>query len=320
MSAQALNPVCLILGLLLSSTLAQGQSDQQPRKDTTIIPGTEIALEMTYIPGGAFQMKVDSQIQQVKLEDFWIGTYEVTQELYALFQHRDYDNDESDWEEGAYSADAVTRPSPPYTDVTFGMGNTGAFPAVSMTQQAALFFCYWLYAKTGEFYRLPTEAEWTYACLAGSEGKYPPDVEDDNLDEYAWHYENSEEKYHEAGQKAPNGYGLYDMLGNVAEWTLDKYHESIVSDSVEVLDSPWPEPDSRYGRVVKGGSFDDYPEDCNCRFRTKSTVQWQKRDPQIPKSLWWNTDSPFVGFRLVKPATPPPADEIEAFFERAIKW
>jgi len=320
MSARSLQSTCLLLSLILFTLPAQAQSGEQIRKDTTLIPGTEVTLEMTYIPGGTFQMKTDDQTQQVKVDDFWIGTYEVTQELYALFQHRDYDNDESDWEEGEYSADAVTRPSPPYTDITFGMGNTGTFPAVSMTQQGALFFCFWLYAKTGEFYRLPTEAEWTYACLAGSDGKYPPQIEDDNLGEYAWHYENSEEKYHKTGQKPANAYGLYDMLGNVAEWTLDKHLDSIASDSITVLDNPWPEPESRYGRVVKGGSFDDYPEDCNCRSRLKSTVQWQKRDPQIPKSLWWNTDAPFVGFRLVKPASPPPAEEIEAFFERAIKW
>lgn len=296
------------------------QDTASVERDTVHIPGTDLSFSMVHVPGGSVTMMQDSQEQTVTLDDFWIGVHEVTQEQYALFQHRENDSDSSAWKEGEFSADAVTRPSPPYTDITFGMGNTGTFPAVSMTQQAALFYCYWLYTKTGEFYRLPTEAEWTYACLAGTEGEYPPKVSAENIGEYAWHYDNSEEKYQHTGEKQANAWGLYDMIGNVAEWTLDKYEEDYATAVGTALENPWPKPDSRYGRTVKGGSFDDFPEDCNCRSRTKSTVQWQKRDPQIPKSLWWNTDSPFVGFRLVKPTKKMTHEEVQAFFEQAIKW
>lgn len=310
----------LFVSLLFVPFLGKGQTSEAIKTEVDSIPGTEVGFEMALLPGGTLTVATDSQEQIIEVDSFWIGVYEVTREVYDLFQHREYDNDESNWTEGEFSADAVTRPSPPYTDITFGMGSTGRFPSVSMTQQGALFFCYWLYTKTGEFYRLPTEAEWTYACLAGATGKYPPQMDAESLDEYAWYFQNSEERYNEVGQKKPNAWGLYDMIGNVAEWTLDKYEEDYLSKLAEDTDNPWLTPDSRYGRTVMGGSFDDFPEDCHCRARLKSTVQWQKRDPQIPKSLWWNTDSPYVGFRLVKPTQTMSHEEIEAFFANAIKW
>jgi formylglycine-generating enzyme required for sulfatase activity len=310
----------LFVSLLIFPFLCRGQHSEGIKTQVLSIPGTEVSFEMALIPGGALAVEADSQEQVLEVDSFWIGVHEVTRDMYDLFQHREYDNDESAWTEGEFSADAVTRPSPPYTDITFGMGSTDKFPSVSMTQQAALFFCYWLYTKTGEFYRLPTEAEWTYACLAGGSGKYPPEMSAEDLDEYAWHYQNSEERYREVGKKKANPWGLYDMIGNVAEWTIDQYAENYGASAAEDPKNPWLAPDSRYGRTVMGGSFDDFPEDCHCRSRVKSTAQWQKRDPQIPKSLWWNTDSPFVGFRLVKPTHSMNQEEIEAFFAKAIKW
>ncbi|MCC6725005.1 MAG: formylglycine-generating enzyme family protein, partial [Saprospiraceae bacterium] len=75
----------------------------------------------------------------------------------------------------------------------------------------------------------------------------------------------------------------------------------------------------RHSRTVKGGSYDNNAEECTCEFRKKSEPRWQARDPQIPKSKWWNPDSPFVGFRVVRPAKQPSAAEVEAFFAKAIK-
>src|SRR5258708_1686617 len=115
------------------------------------------------------------------------------------------------------------------------MGKTGGFPANSMIQYAALMYCKWLYKKTGVFYRLPTEAEWEYACRAGAPTAYPfSDGQGEDrrkggartqLSRYAWWKDNSQEKYHAVKQLAPNAWGLYDMLGNVAEWTVDQYYE-----------------------------------------------------------------------------------------------
>lgn len=283
--------------------------------DTITIPGATLQYIMTYLPAG--ELPLDSTGNKLKMDPFWIGRFEVSQQEYALFQHRDRDSDASDWKEGEFSADAVTRPSPPYTDITFGMGSDNGVPAVSMTQQAALFYCYWLYTKTGEFYRLPTEAEWTYACLAGAMGSLPEGVTAAEIGDYAWYYDNSGERYHPDGEKKPNAWGLHDMLGNVAEWTLDQYAAPYAPPEEG---NHWIPPTKRYGRTVMGGSYDDYADACHCRSRRLSSIQWQKRDPQVPKSLWWNTDSPYVGFRLVKPAQSLSNEEIEAFFESAIKW
>ena len=140
------------------------------------------------------------------------------------------------------------------------------------------------------------------------------------LDEEAWFYANSFEKYHEPAQKKPNALGIYDMLGNVMEWTLDFYDEAYLQNLPgDPATNPWVAPTKRHSRTVKGGSYDNNAEECTCSARKKSEPRWQARDPQIPKSRWWNPDSPHVGFRLVRPLKPMTKEEVEAFFAKAIK-
>lgn len=291
---------------------------------TETIPGTAVSFRLALIPGGTFLMgsreddphhqKNEGPQRQVQVDSFWMGVYEVGYDEFIIFYHRENDSNATARPEKTYSADAVSRPTPQYIDYTYGMGKSG-FPVVSMTQQAALRYCQWLYEKTGHFYRLPTEAEWEFACKTGAlEAEKVP------LSEQAWYFNNSFEKYHELGQKTPNALGLYDMLGNVAEWTLDFYDEKYLEKlEGDPAINPWVEPTKRHSRTVRGGSYDSNASECRCSFRQKSDPRWQARDPQIPKSRWWNPDSPFVGFRLVRPLKQPSAEEVATFFEKAIK-
>ena len=199
----------------------------------------------------------------------------------------------------------------------FGMGKYG-FPAISMTQYSALTFCKWLSKVTGKFYRLPTEAEWEYACRAGSSTAYHFGDEVDQLGDYAWYWDNCEDKYHKVGSKKPNQWGLYDMHGNVAEWTMDQYQADYYASLQPGAKNPWRPPTALYPRSVRGGSWEDDPEDLRSARRTESKRDWQKRDPQIPKSFWWNTDAPFLGFRVVRPDKEMTQEEIEEFFSIAL--
>ncbi|MBL7814341.1 MAG: formylglycine-generating enzyme family protein [Saprospiraceae bacterium] len=281
------------------------------------IAGTNVTIKMMPIQAGSFQIGSpdkekghepdESPVKKVKIDSFWIAAYETTYDQYEFFF-----DDEKD---GAPKPDAITRPSPPYIDFTLGMGKQGGFPANSMSQYAALMYCKWLYKKTGIFFRLPTEAEWEYACRAGTETPYPFGKDTKQLKDYAWFEKNSGEKYHKVGELKPNAWGLYDMLGNVMEWTLDEYKEDylkIITDN-----NPSVSPTSfRESKTVKGGSFQDKEVDLRSANRIKSDPIWNRRDPQIPKSKWWNADAPFVGFRIVRPIKQPSAEEIEAFFKK----
>ena len=291
------------------------------------IPGTEVSFHMSAIPEGSFMMgSVESEAsrnedegpqKEIELEAFWMGTYEVTFDMYEIFRDRDKDTDDAKGSEN-FTADAVTRPSPPYEDPTFGMGKYG-YPAVSMTQYAALVFCKWLSEKTGHFYRLPTEAEWEYACKAGTASSYSFGDEIEKLDDYAWHYENSDDAYHKVGLKKANPWGLYDMHGNVAEWTLDQYQADFYSTLTEEDKlNPWRRPDALHPRTVRGGSWDDDPEWLRSSARMESSMDWKRRDPQLPKSFWWNTDSPFVGLRIVRPMKEISKEEQAAFWSAVL--
>jgi formylglycine-generating enzyme required for sulfatase activity len=180
-------------------------------------------------------------------------------------------------------ADAVTRPSKPYVEMSFGMGKYG-YPAISMTQHAANKYCHWLSAKTGHFYRLPTEAEWEYACRAGTTTPYFFGSDASELDDYAWSAKNSDFKYQKVGKKKANPWGLCDMYGNVVEWCLDQYDPEYYKRFVTAIaDNPWNRASKPYPHVVRGGSWDDDDEALLCSAaRRSSDRSWKAQDPQLP--------------------------------------
>jgi formylglycine-generating enzyme required for sulfatase activity len=304
-------------------------SEDEMKPYTQRIRHTNVTFDMVPIPGGTFVMgspddeadRNDDEGPQhrVRIEPFWMGKTEVTWDEYDTFrlsldiQRRDLAQREAD--EVDEAADAVTRPTREYTDMTFGMGHDG-FPAICMTQLAAKQYCEWLSAKTGQYYRLPTEAEWEYACRAGTTTAYSFGDDPAELEDYAWYYDNAEDTYQKVGQKKPNPWGLYDMHGNVAEWTLDRYDPEFYSqfggDQPAEFPVCIPQGDE-YPRIVRGGSWYDDPDLLRSAARVASTKDWKIRDPQLPQSKWYLTDADFVGFRVIRPLTPPTPEEIEEY-------
>ncbi len=206
------------------------------------------------------------------------------------------------------TVDAVSRPTRPYVEMSFGMGING-FPAISMTQHAANKYAEWLSAKTGEFYRLPTEAEWEYACRAGGDGQPA------NLDEYAWYAANSNGKYQKVATKKPNAWGLYDMLGNVMEWTLDQYRA--------LRDGAGQRSMGSCDEAVSAGGARRILERSG-RWRELHGARWlrcswKQQDPQLPKSIWYHTDAQWLGFRLVRPAELPAAEEMFRYWNNGVE-
>ncbi|MDG2371133.1 MAG: SUMF1/EgtB/PvdO family nonheme iron enzyme [Flavobacteriaceae bacterium] len=303
----------LLLFLNLTTYLSFGQQNYKQQ-----LPGTEKSIAMLFIPGGTFTMGSaptekghfadEGPQHQVIIDPFWMAEFETTWDLYTLFMERTIDKYQiysSLANEVDLEVDAISGATTPYTDMSFGMGTDG-YPAICMTQLAAIKFCEWLSAMTGNFYRLPTEAEWEYACRAGTSSAYSFGETSENLSEYAWFKDNSDDTYQKVGLKKPNQWGLFDMHGNVSEWTLDAYEiKAYRIRKKNNNDNPYIVPTKIYPRVVRGGSWMDRASRLRSATRRGSSKKWKQRDPQIPKSLWWHTDAPFVGFRIVRPAKPP---------------
>ncbi|MFN8006640.1 MAG: formylglycine-generating enzyme family protein [Terriglobia bacterium] len=319
--------VIILLTILLVVHAAQqqdvkGENSESAKKMQSYvetIPGTNVKFEMVAIPGGRFQMGSPSAEAQkfpdegpqheVVLPPFWMEKTEVTWDEYDLFafsldikRKKQQGVDLNSQSGSEKSADAVTRPTPPYADETFGLGREGQ-PVICITHHAAMEYCHWLSVKTGKVYRLPTEAEWEYACRAGTRTEYSFGDNAANLGEFAWYGSNSHGKPQKVGTKKPNPWGLYDMHGNAAEWVLDEYDAKFYStfkDGTPAIAPVFIPTEKHYPHVVRGGSWDDEAPLLRSAARRASNDDWSMLDPQQPKSIWWHTNATFVGFRVVR--------------------
>lgn len=289
------------------------------------IKGTSLSFPMQAIAAGEFLMGSDNNstkedekpIHKVKLDPFWMGAYEVTWDLFESFLYKDFEQSKQISGVVPVEVDAVTRPTKPYLDMTFGMGKDGK-PALAMTQYNAIQFCKWLYTRTGVFYRLPTEAEWEYAARAGSNTIYFFGDRDTDLGDYAWYSANSNGQTQPVGKKKPNAFGLYDIYGNVAEWTYDQYDADFYKQfDGKIAINPVAEPTELYSNVVRGGAFSNEADDLRSAARMTSDPIWKQIDPQMPKSNWWYPEAPFIGFRLVRPLIQPSEEDIMAYYDKA---
>jgi len=239
-----------------------GQSPRLAYRDS--IPGTLVTFEMIRVPR-------DTVTAETRHGSFWIGKTEVTWDEYDVWAFRL----DLAGRQATDSADAISRPSRPYGAPDRGFGHH-AYPAIGMTYHAAEQYCAWLSAKTGQHYRLPTDAEWTQALQMGLGGDTVLSAA--RRDALAWHAGNAGNQSHAVASKQPDALGLHDMLGNVAEWVTGA--------------------DGR--PVVRGGSWGDPPARVGLHAQASQTSAWNETDPQFPKSRWWLADAPFVGFRIVR--------------------
>ena len=223
------------------------------------IPGTLVRFELIRIPAGTAP-------DGTPVRAFELLRTEVTWDMYDVFALK------LDEKTPGATADARARPSSPYGAPDYGWGHTG-YPVMSIAREAAIAFCEWLSSKTGERYRLPTEAEWSHAAALAM-----PRPDSAALEALAWFRGNAGEQTHAVRRRTPDALGLYDMFGNVAEWVMP-------ADSA---------------RVTRGGSYKDPIAAIGPSARSLQTATWNERDPQLPKSRWWLSDGPFVGFRIVR--------------------
>ena len=242
-------------GSVLTFELTVTDTGGLQAKDTCIITVTssrisELLSTLVSIPGGTFQMgstlnPSEMPIHEVTLPSFEIGAYEVTQTQYL----------------------AVMGTNPSFWISYPGSDNN---PVETVSWYDARAFCTALSALTGRTFTLPSEAQWEYACRAGTTTLYSYGDSDALLGNYAWWWYNSDGTggpygTHPVGDKLPNNWGLYDMMGNVWEWCLDSWHTNYTGAPTD--GSAW-EPETGTYRIIRGGSWNNStPEAFRSAFR-----------------------------------------------------
>ena len=243
-----------------------------PVVETVSLPVGTTAFDLVRVPGPS------------SLRPFAIGAREVTWKEFNAFRNRK-----------DRGKDAFATPSS--MEAYFGDSGIPADsmeptrPLINVRWHAAIVYCEWLSRVTGAYYRLPTEAEWEYAARAGSTAETP-----ERLADVAWYRENSGERTHAGGEKAPNAFGLHDMLGNVREYCLEPFAPPV------------------YGPVLRGGSWASPAAELRFGYRQTVLPRWFEEDPQLPRSLWWLT-SPLAatGIRVLRAAEASNRERREAY-------
>ncbi len=242
---------------------------------------TQSGLEMVAIPGGWFEMGSakggddESPVRKVWISPFLMDRYEVVQEQFKKFQFPD----PSHFKNPRNPLDQIN-----WTDATMYCNERSLAEGLKPCYDEETWDCN--FAADG--YRLPTEAEWEYACRAGTDSQYSFGSAKQKLKAHAWFTDNSSRSTQQVGQKTPNPWGLYDMHGNVTEWCNDFYAEDYYKQS--------PERDPRgpsrgQERVLRGGAWNSSADSCRSTYRAS--------DPSINDTC---LASDAIGFRCVRNA------------------
>jgi formylglycine-generating enzyme required for sulfatase activity len=293
---------------------------KEPRKTVAVDVGSGVKIELRLIPAGEFKMgsaesadaaaaffdktygevcgvqadsfKDEHPEHRVRIsKSFYLGTYHVTRGQYGQFiKGSAYKTDaEKGDDPGADAWDPekkTFRFGKGHTWRNAGFEQTDEHPVVNVTWNDAIAFCKWLSIKEGKTYRLPTEAEWEYACRAGTTTRYYSGDDPETLAKVAnvadatakarfpaWPCTiNASDGYvftSPVGQFKPNAFGLYDMHGNAWQWCADWYGADYYGKSP--VDDPTG-PDSGGGRVLRGGSWVNGPDVARSACRDRCMV------------------------------------------------
>lgn len=300
----SLRLLVLVPVLLLSGTFLLPA--QAPNKDALKVDlGKGVKLELVLIPKGKFQMgspqaeanrSTDEEQHEVEItRDFYLGKYTVTVGLFREFLRDTNSQSEAEKDrEGSWGFNETTGKfegrKPQYTWKNPGWMQSDEHPVVNVTWNDAAAFCNWLRTKEGRNYRLPTEAEWEYACRANTTTRYYSGDSEESLRGVANIADASfKRKYAAAswakewddgypftapvGKFKPNAFGLYDMHGNVWQWCSDWYDKDYYKKS------PGQDPQgpgAGVNRVIRGGSF--FNNMSNCRSARRSRTAPSHRD------------------------------------------
>ncbi len=260
--ARRSGPAGARLGVLLAALPWWGvscRSADEPAADAAApqIVTTKSGMEMVLIPAGRFKMgsaggrEDESPVREIDIDAFLMDRYEMTQANYAKlvpingshFKGPDRPVEMISWGDAAIYCNKRSR-------------EEGLDPCYDEDSGACNF------AANG--YRLPTEAEWEYACRAGTTAEYSFGPDNRRLSKYAWYAGNAQKRTHPVGQKAPNPWGLYDMYGNVAEWCNDVYEKGYSKDG-RTSNPRGPQDGPR--RVLRGGAWNSPADDCRSASR-----------------------------------------------------
>lgn len=311
---------------------SEAKTEAEMKSYSEKIPGTELTFKMVPIKGGKFLLgspdseenRLEDEGPQVEVEikPFWLGESETTWKEFEQFalkiMRQSRAERQTELSARERLVDALAAPTAPYDIGSISHDNAGkpGYPASGMTAYCAQMYCKWLTMSTGRYYRLPTEAEWEYACRAGTETAFSFGDNDEAVDDYAWYFANSEGTSQKVKQLKPNPWGLYDMHGNLSEWVLEQYaadtYKNIKPNGLPAKKMA----SSGFGQVARGGNCED-DDTANLRSarRLYSVEDWKLQDPQFPQSIWWVTDASYVGFRVLRPLEPPKTDEEAAMYD-----
>ncbi|MEZ6137774.1 MAG: SUMF1/EgtB/PvdO family nonheme iron enzyme [Pirellulaceae bacterium] len=280
---------------------------------TAEIPGTEATFEMIPVPGGTLRIQKDNgQIVTIIIRPFWLGKYEVTWHEYAGFMSLAvaFRKESQPRKIEPEQIDAVTAPTLIYdTSSRLEFATSPDCPATSMSQYAARQYTKWLSILLKDHYRLPSEAEWTYACLASHrQGTIPAELLSASQLKSIAVFGREDGGPLRVGQRLPNAFGIHDMLGNVSEWVLDSNtkgshlwqlepYEYSVAESVGYAAT-------RFAALACGGGCWDEVADCQPMSRLVADEELWMEDPDFPSSLSWMADpnrDRSIGFRILCP-------------------